>query len=536
MSKTLPPDCRDCWFPQDYECTAMLQGKPFEPVYLPYMYFKVLRRLDEDTLEVNIGRRDMATDFHETFVRGKEYFDHYLAHQPVYLTLDKRILYEVKEIIPGAPMSWLLKKVPAAKVAATVPGGIIPMITVQPLNFGPLGGTGFERLVHAYVLQVSQGKKVQWLGEAGGDQGRDIWVAGNGRTTCYQCANYGRLTATKVTGDMDKLARHSHVPDHFILVCGGAVSAVLRDKVQAHGGKLGFGDIEVWSGTEFEERLRHQSPVILKRFAEGDPFPEVDGQPLASPVVAEADAAVLEFALAPVFALKGSDEELAVFLEEAFYRLEKGLKPAVTVRITDEAQLLALSVQTAAAPKTAANRQQMVWLRKIIDMLEEWKAEIAEKVEILYHTDCYPVNRVYTELARSLRQLPLLSLTPRRLYEETELMRFVNGDADYTEPAYKHGQTKVELFGDRSGQVGCALWLTKEEKETLLKKRTTTDQLANLSFWGFDGSDLSPETWVNKAIPSFVDKIYDYKRWPKRIESNDNSSWTHLPSYVLTLG
>jgi hypothetical protein len=49
-------------------------------------------------LEVCIGRRDKPTDFHETMVGGYDYFDHYLAHQPVHLTLDKRMVYEVKEI------------------------------------------------------------------------------------------------------------------------------------------------------------------------------------------------------------------------------------------------------------------------------------------------------------------------------------------------------------------------------------------------------------------------------------------------------
>jgi hypothetical protein len=56
--------------------------------------------------------------------------------------------------------------------------------------------------------------------------------------------------------DMDKLTRHGHVTDRFILDCRGSVSLVLRDDVKTHAMLLVFRDMEIWSGTEFEERLR----------------------------------------------------------------------------------------------------------------------------------------------------------------------------------------------------------------------------------------------------------------------------------------
>ena len=48
----------------------------------------------------------------------------------------------------------------------------------------------------------------------------------------------------------------------------------MRDKVKAHVLSLGVKECDTWSGSEFEEFLRHGSELLLKRFFDGEPFPD----------------------------------------------------------------------------------------------------------------------------------------------------------------------------------------------------------------------------------------------------------------------
>lgn len=47
----------------------------------------------------------------------------------------------------------------------------------------------------------------------------------------------------------------------------------MKAKVVTHGIRVGIGEVEVWSGPEFEERLRRDEPLLIRRFVEGVPFP-----------------------------------------------------------------------------------------------------------------------------------------------------------------------------------------------------------------------------------------------------------------------
>jgi hypothetical protein len=57
-------------------------------------------------------------------------------------------------------------------------------------------------------------------------------------------------------------------------VCGGRVSADLRDKATELYLKHQISVGEVWSGVDFEERLRRDAESLLKRFVEGEVFPD----------------------------------------------------------------------------------------------------------------------------------------------------------------------------------------------------------------------------------------------------------------------
>jgi hypothetical protein len=151
-------------------------------------------------------------------------------------------------------------------------------VAVMALHFEDRSGSEFERLCLAYLVQAPclTWKTIAWYGQLGGDRGRDIWaVRPTGEAECFQCANHQTLKFKKAEEDLAKVvAGRSGVPTKFTLILGGKVSAAMREKVIAHALKLGIAEAEVWSGTEFEERLRRDAPGLVKRFFEGEPFPE----------------------------------------------------------------------------------------------------------------------------------------------------------------------------------------------------------------------------------------------------------------------
>jgi len=119
---------------------------------------------------------------------------------------------------------------------------------------------------------------VEWLGQSGGDGGTDI-LAKNAEddSHLFLCANYSkRLTFEKVRKDVAKVAAQPPTKLKCVTIIAGAkVSAKLRKKAKTEViSKLQIKESEVWSGPEFEERLRAGAQDLLQRFVRGDPFPE----------------------------------------------------------------------------------------------------------------------------------------------------------------------------------------------------------------------------------------------------------------------
>lgn len=157
----------------------------------------------------------------------------------------------------------------------------MPNRTVNPVHFEDFDGHQFERLVFAYLLRTDNWLSIEWYGQAGSDSGRDIWGVreqdghSQGQKVCIQCANKKSLTYKKVQEDFQKvLSGPNGKPDAFIVVAGGTVSALLRDKTKKLCEKNQVFSSEIWSGKELEERLRAKAESLLKRFVEGEKFPD----------------------------------------------------------------------------------------------------------------------------------------------------------------------------------------------------------------------------------------------------------------------
>lgn len=155
-----------------------------------------------------------------------------------------------------------------------------PATQVRPIHFEDFGGNEFERLVFAYHWRTDAWHSLEWYGQTGSDLGRDIWgVRENGtqprESICIQCVNRKQLTFAKAATDIAKVLKAPNgVPYRFRIVAQCRVSATLRDKIKKRVKSLGVKECDMWSGPEFEEFLRKDAESLLKRFVEGETFPD----------------------------------------------------------------------------------------------------------------------------------------------------------------------------------------------------------------------------------------------------------------------
>lgn len=152
--------------------------------------------------------------------------------------------------------------------------------TVHPISFSDLSGQEFERLVFATLLRMYAWHTLDWTGQTGSDGGRDIVGTrdddyGNRITVVVACANWKSFTSTKGNSDIDKIVDGlGEIPHEVIVVAGKSVSAATKEKCQANAKSRGITVSEVWSGSEFEERLRFHADSVFQRFFSGEELPD----------------------------------------------------------------------------------------------------------------------------------------------------------------------------------------------------------------------------------------------------------------------
>src|ERR1019366_10800036 len=90
--------------------------------------------------------------------------------------------------------------------------------------------------------------------------------------------NRKNLTFAKVEKDISNVLRAPNgVPHRFRVVAQSKISATMRDRIKKHVKSLGVSECDTWSGPEFEEFLRKEAESLLKRFVEGEIFPDAPG-------------------------------------------------------------------------------------------------------------------------------------------------------------------------------------------------------------------------------------------------------------------
>ncbi|HZQ38609.1 MAG TPA: hypothetical protein VFD32_21975 [Dehalococcoidia bacterium] len=182
---------------------------------------------------------------------------------------------------------------------------------VGPIHFEDFDGSQFERLVFAYLLRTERWLCIDWYGQLGTDSGRDIRGrresehATGGQVVCVQCVNRGRLTYDKARADLDRVLATECRLDKFLIVTSASVPARLRDRIVEYARTRNVLECEIWSGSEFEERLRSRAESLLKRFVEGVAFPDTPAD--LGRLVSEADSAT-------------TDQQIVALLSELFAR------------------------------------------------------------------------------------------------------------------------------------------------------------------------------------------------------------------------
>ena len=155
-----------------------------------------------------------------------------------------------------------------------------PAKLVQRIHFEDFDGSQFERLVFAYHWRSEKWRSLEWYGQTGSDPGRDIWgIRDNetpaGESVCIQCANRKELTFAKVEKDLAKILKAPNGTPHcFRIVAASTISARKRDRIKEHVKSFGISECDLWSGAEFEEFSRHGAETLLKRFVDGEEFPD----------------------------------------------------------------------------------------------------------------------------------------------------------------------------------------------------------------------------------------------------------------------
>ncbi len=185
----------------------------------------------------------------------------------------------------------------------------------------------------------------------------------------------------------------------------------MRDRIKKHVKTLDVGECDTWSGAEFEEFLRNGAESLLKRFVEGESFPDAAPELLA---FAQADGTVNDNDALALMA--------KLFDRPAFYTRihEESNLADFKQAITDTIQALGTGIWKARDGHVIAripSRQQLQdeALRGKIQAVEKALAKLRAKFDeftrtgIVRHCQCNdpacPVYFMQLEAARELEQL-----------------------------------------------------------------------------------------------------------------------------------
>ncbi|HEX4953282.1 MAG TPA: SUMF1/EgtB/PvdO family nonheme iron enzyme [Thermoanaerobaculia bacterium] len=137
--------------------------------------------------------------------------------------------------------------------------------TNHTLPFEKLSPKDFERLCYALVIREGY-ERVEYLGEAGNEQGRDVVAWRDGRRVVFQCKRVARFTAKLGQLEIAKLRTLpvGEQPQELVFVVPQPVSVKTRQALRAaweDEATCGF-----WSGAELDERVKRHEDLLREYF------------------------------------------------------------------------------------------------------------------------------------------------------------------------------------------------------------------------------------------------------------------------------
>ncbi len=145
--------------------------------------------------------------------------------------------------------------------------------THHPLPFERLSPADFERLC-LWLVERQGYDRVEALGEAGSEQGRDVVAWKDGRRVAFQCKRVKQFSPKSAVAEIEKVHRlEEDHPDEYVFLVSCAVSAKTRRAARA-----AWGDEETcsfWAGTELDHKVKGHPELVHEFFdlGGGDPLP-----------------------------------------------------------------------------------------------------------------------------------------------------------------------------------------------------------------------------------------------------------------------
>lgn len=145
--------------------------------------------------------------------------------------------------------------------------------TTHPLPFDALSPQDFERMC-LWLVEREGFSCPQHLGEAGGDQGRDVVayrVADDREELWYfQCKRHKTVSPATFKGELDKYNRlaapdEAKRPAMVVFVTSSAVSARVREEVAVYCHEAGY-SCTFWARTELDMRVKKYPDIVAEFF------------------------------------------------------------------------------------------------------------------------------------------------------------------------------------------------------------------------------------------------------------------------------
>jgi hypothetical protein len=184
--------------------------------------------------------------------------------------------------------------------------------TQHILPFGELSPAQFERLC-LWLAEREGYTRVEHLGEAGSEQGRDVVAYDSeNRLWYFQCKRYQTISAETLMAEVEKYNEHIKAgtisqPYGVIFVTNAVVSAKARNQVETLCQKSGFA-YEWWARTELDLKVKKHDSIVKEFFNLG-----------SQSAISNSQSAIVKVSLPPPLTpyLFGRDDELQM-LDEAW--------------------------------------------------------------------------------------------------------------------------------------------------------------------------------------------------------------------------